>query len=129
MRPFSPFRSCVLPTQRVPANFQYFSEHADAIAQWVDARAFPMRPCHRDLRDSKTKLPRQEKQFGVESPALNLLLRKNHLRRAPGERFKTALGVLESQPQNDPQQQIEYPPEKLAIEWLLLSLQFALQPA
>src|SRR4029077_4374296 len=72
-RPFSPFRSCVLPAQRVPANFQYFSEHTDAIAQWVDARAFPMRPCHRDLRDSKTKLPRQEEQFGVESPALNLL--------------------------------------------------------
>src|SRR4029077_10503862 len=108
-RPFSARRSRIFPAQRVPANFQYFSEHADAIAQRVDAGSFPMCPSHGDLRDCKTKLPRQEKQFGVESPALNLLQRENHLRGASAKGFKTALGVFESQPQNDTQQQIEYP--------------------
>src|ERR1700733_9884404 len=90
-------RRNVVPLQRVPADPEQFTEHANAIAQGMDAGSLAMRPRHRDLADDEAELLGQVEQFRIKSPALDPLQRKNCLGAASRESLKAALRILEPQ--------------------------------
>src|SRR5690348_5952419 len=119
----------ILTCQRVPAHPEGFHSHVQAILEVADLAAVVVRPFHGNLAHRESELAGQEQQFGIESPALDFLPGKQSLCRPRGECLKAALRVLEAQPQQQPQMQIEYSSEKLAVEGLAFGLQFAAQPA
>ena len=77
----------------------------------------------------ESELAGEEKNLGIESPALDFLQGKDRLGRRPFERLESALRVGELQAERGAQQQIEDASEKLAVKWLALSLQFGAKPA
>ena len=91
--------------------------------------ALAMRPLHRNLSYFESKLSSQKKNFWIEAPALNLLQRKDGLRRRTGESFEAALGIVKAQIQDQAQGEIENASEKLPMQGLALGLQLGAQPA
>ncbi len=87
-----------------------------------------MRPLHRNLDRLQLELVGQEQDLGIESPALNMLSRKDDVGRLAGKRLEAALRVAIAESEHDSQAQVEESAIELAQEWLPLGLQFALQP-
>src|SRR5579863_2704575 len=119
----------VVSFQRIPADPEQFSKHADAVAQRMDARSLAMRPRDGNLADGKPELSGQVKQFRIKSPTLDLLQRKNSLCAAPSESLKAALRVFVLQAQNYAQRQIEDSPEDSAMQRLPPNLQSTIHPS
>src|SRR5690349_7450951 len=88
-----------------------------------------MRPLDRHLFHLEPEFAREEKNRGIETPALNVLQGKDQLRGSPTERLEPALRVTKLQTQHDAQGAIEYPSKKLAMQGLPLCLEFRPQPA
>src|SRR5580704_12487377 len=86
-------------------------------------------PGYRHFLHTEAEFRGQEKDFGIESPALDFLQRENLLHRPLLKSLEAALRILEVQTERDPQQQVENASEDLAMERLPLRLQFGLQPA
>src|SRR5215470_643300 len=88
-----------------------------------------MRPLDRHLLHLESEFACKEKNLGIETPALNVLQRKDQLRGSPSERLEPALCVTEMQTKHDAQGEIEDPSVELTIQGLPLGLQFRPQPA
>src|SRR6478752_963680 len=67
----------IFPSQSIPANLKHFEEHSGSVPQWTDASAFTVGPFHRNFDDLDPQFPGYIKELGIETPALNLLQRKN----------------------------------------------------
>src|SRR5581483_1407494 len=119
----------VLARQRIPANLENFRHHLRAVAHRVDSGSLAVRPRDRYFGYLESQLACKEKQFGIESPAFDPLLRENLRGRVAGKSFKTALRVLVVQAQHHARDQVEHASEQLPSPGLPLRLQFALQPA
>src|SRR5690348_6303922 len=119
----------VLSGQVVPADSQHLLEHARAINEGVDAGVSAVSPCDRDFRYLEAEFAGEEKNLGIESPALDLLPRENRLGRRAFERLESALRVGELKSQCDSQKQVEDASEELTVQRLALSLQLGAQPA
>ena len=88
----------VLTFNVIPADAQHFLEHACPIDQGIDSGSTHVAPAHRYFRDAQAELARQEQNFRIETPALNLLQRQNRLSRAPRKCFESALRIFKLQP-------------------------------
>jgi len=119
----------VFSSQVVPTDAQHFLKHTGAIDEGIDASAAAVSPCDRDFRNFEAELTGEEKNLGIESPALDFLPRKNRLRGGAFERFESALGVGELKAQRDPQKQVKNASKELAMERLALCLELSPQPA
>jgi len=60
--------------------------------------AFAMRPHDRNFRNFEVEALGEIQDFGIESPALNVLQREDRLGRRAGKRLESALRVFETQP-------------------------------
>ena len=105
----------VIPLQGVPPDPQQFAKHADAVAQWMDARAFAMRPCDRDLTNDESEFRSQVEQLRIKAPAFDFLQWEDDLRAAPGESLEATLRIFELQTQYRAQRQVEDSPEEPAM--------------
>src|SRR5579871_806253 len=63
----------IFPTHGVPANPHHLRYHSHTVGQWIDTRAIVVAPPHRYFRDGESEALRQEQNFWIETPALDLL--------------------------------------------------------
>lgn len=95
----------------------------------MQSRTLAVRPEHGDFFHGKTHTPRQKEDFGIESPALDLLQWENALRGLAAKGLESALGVGIIQAQKQAQDQVEDSSEGLAVERLPLGLKIGAEPA
>src|ERR1700676_5232262 len=95
----------------------------------MNAGSATVSPGDGDFLHFEFKFSAQEESLGIESPALDLLQRKDRLHCRLSKSFEAALRVLELQAERDAQQQVENPAEDLAVQRLALRLGFGAQPA
>src|SRR6202167_1337193 len=110
----------ILAGKVIPPNTHHLLKHARAIDQWINSGPADMPPPHCNFLHAKPKFARQKKNLRIEAPALDALQRQNLLRSPPRESFKSALRVLEPQPQNNPVQSVEDSPKQLPMQRLPL---------
>src|SRR5260370_27036479 len=115
--------------QVMPADAENFNEHAGPSRHAVEGCSATVTPGDRDFLYCEPELARQKKNFGIKSPALNLLQRKDGLCGPALEGFEPALRVRELQPESDSKQHVENASEQLPVQRLALCLQLSLQPA
>ena len=73
------------------------------------ARVGVVDPVDRDLPDAQAQPLRRHQQLGVEEPLVVLDERKKLLRRVAAERLEAALGVAETAPQGELQEEVVRP--------------------
>jgi len=113
----------------VPADVKHLKEHAGAVEQWVDAGSVAMGPGYGDFLYFEAEFAGEEKNFGVESPALDFLAREDGVDGRTIEGFESALRVSELKAEGEAEQQVEDAAEELAMQRLALGLGFGAQPA
>src|ERR1700722_859496 len=95
----------------------------------MDPRTAAVSPGYRHFLHAESELAGEKKDFGIESPALDFLQRKNFLHCPSLKSLEAALRILEVQAESNSQQQIENASENLPVNRLPRRLQFGLQPA
>src|SRR6266436_174585 len=73
----------------------------------ADLSPFDIRPSNRHFDGLESAALRDEEIFDIETESIQLLERKNHLRRARLEKLKSALCVMEWQPGKHSHNEIE----------------------
>src|SRR5579863_846321 len=95
----------------------------------MDTGPAAVAPQHGDFLHLKSKFAGEEKNLGIESPALDFLQREDGLDGGLAEGFESALRIGELEAERDAQQEIEDAAEDLAMQGLALRLGFGAQPA
>jgi hypothetical protein len=113
----------------VEADNGQFLEHLETIFEVAHAAALVVGPAHGDFDDTEAALDGDEKDFGVESPALDGLKLEDGLRRVAGEGFESALGIGEGQVHDHAANHVEAAAEDLPVKRLAVSLAAAFKPA
>ena len=108
---------------------KHFLEHARAVHQGIDTRPAAVSPEYGNFLHFESEFAGEEEDFGIESPALDFLQRKDGVHRGAFEGFKSALRIFEVKSQRDAEQQVEDAPEELAVKRLALRLSFGAEPA
>lgn len=119
----------VVAGQGIRADAEDVGEHAQAVAEGVEARAFAVRPDDRNFFDGETEAAGEEENFRIEAPALDALKREDALSSRAAEGFESTLRVGEIEAEKKAQGEIEDAPEELAVEGLALGLQVGAKPA
>ena len=120
--------SRVLARDRVPANQEHVGNHAGSVEQRIDARSGIVSPTDGDFHHAEAELIGEEKNFRIESPAFYTLQGEHSSGSVAAKGFEPALGILEIESQQQPEQQDENSPEELAGEGLPTGLQRAASP-
>src|SRR5215212_11059871 len=108
-----PDSSAVEAAKVVEADGEHVAEHADGVAERVDAAAGSIRPGDRHLADAVAELAGQVQDFDVEAEAGDLLSPEDILGGGAGERLEPALGVLDAPDGQRLHQQVEDPPHEV----------------
>ena len=95
----------------------------------MNARSAAVAPRNRHFFYFESEFSRQEKNFRIESPALDFLQRKNRVDGGPLERLEPALRIGKMQAKREPEQEIKNASEDLPVQRLALGLHFGTQPA
>src|SRR5271165_378658 len=112
--------SGVLAGQVVPADVKHLHHHAGAVEQGIDAGSVAVGPDDGDFLYFEFELSRQEENLRIESPAFDLLQRKDCLGGRLFESFEAALRVFEMQAEREAQEKVEDSAEELAVQGLAL---------
>src|SRR5215212_3530794 len=113
-----PDSSAVEAAKVVEADGEHVAEHADRVAERVDAAAGSIRPGDRHLADAVAELAGQVQDFHVEAEAGDPLALEHVLGCGPRERLEPALGVLDAPDGEHLHQQVEDPAHQVADVWL-----------
>lgn len=95
----------------------------------MDAGVAAVSPGDGDFFDFEAELAGEEKNFRIESPALDLLTREDRIDGGALEGFESALCVGVVEAERETEKEIEDASDDLAVKWLALGLRFGAQPA